>query len=49
MAECQQKMQGLLGNPQHAPEVKSDKKWLNTKIKGTDNRNIRKPVILRTY
>ena len=38
MAEDKQKMQGLPGNLQHVPQVKSSKKQLRTKVKGTNNR-----------
>ena len=49
MAEAKQKMQGLPGNLQHFSLANLSKKQLTTKVKGTNNRTIVKPFIVRTY
>ena len=44
-----QKVQGLPSNLLHFPQVNLNKKKLRMKIKGTNDRNILKPFIMRTY
>ena len=49
LVEAKHKVQGLPGNLQQFPQVNLNKKQLKTKVKGTNDRNIVKPFIMRTY